>query len=189
MKLLDHIVAAAIVAAPLATSVSIGPAKIELEDTTFAMVAKQLGEAQLAQAGDAGESRVQACYVTAGPAPITYYLESGEMGGGDHIIRVDVVGVGAPTAAEYPVIASHCHTLAPSIGGARTNSGIMLGLSRAQVERQLRLHGRDSAGVTLYEKSEKHGNGSKAYDVSSWARVRYLKGRVAAFSVGKISTN
>jgi hypothetical protein len=188
-SLLNCVAIAAAVAVPLAASVTIGPAKIALENTTFAMVAEQLGNAQLVHAGDAGGSRVQACYVTAGHAPTTYYLESSEMGGGDHITQVDVVGAGSTTAAGGPVIALHCSTLTSRIGTARTNSGIMLGSSRAQVERQLRLRGRDSASVTLYEKSEKHGSGSKAYDVFSWARVRYLKGRVTAFSVGKVSTS
>jgi hypothetical protein len=187
--LLSHLLVAGAAAAPLAASVTIGPAKIELEETTFAAVAKQLGEVRLAHTGDAGGSRVQACYVTAGHAPTTYYLESGEMGGGDRIMHLDVVGAGSTTAAEDTVIATRCTTLASRVRSARTNSGIMLGLSRAQVERRLQMRGRDSAGVTLYDKSEAHGRGPSAYDVSSWVRVRYLKGRVRAFSVGMVSSS
>jgi hypothetical protein len=180
--------AAATLASPLVRHVTVGPAKIELEETTFAAVAKQLGNAPIAQTGDAGGSRAQACYATGGTRGSRYYLESSEMGGGVRITQVDVVGGGSSTAAEDSIIATRCRTLASNAAAAETDRGIMLGLSRKAVERRLTLHGRDSAGVTLYEKSEDHGTGSKAYNVASWFRVRYRSGRVVAFSTGVVSS-
>jgi hypothetical protein len=173
---------------PLVARVTIGPATITLEETTFAAVAKQLGEAPISRAGDAGDSRAQACYATRGPRQVIYYLESGEMGGGERIMQVDAVSVGAATAAEDSILATHCRALASGAMAAQTDRGIMLGQLRTDVERRLHLHGRDSAGITMYTKSEKHGTGARAYDVSSWFRVRYLRGRVAAFSTGVVST-
>ena len=180
--------AVAALASPLVRHVTVGPARVELEETTFEAVAKQLGYAPLAHTGDAGGSRTQVCYATGGTRGARYYLESSEMGGGDRITQVDVVGAGSSTAAEEPVIASRCRTLASGAGAERTDRGIRLGLSREAVDRSLALHGRDSAGVTLYEKSEDHGTGPSAYNVASWFRVRYASGRVAAFSTGVVSS-
>lgn len=175
--------------APLATRISIGPATIVLEESTFATVARQLGDAPLSHQGDAGASRVQACYATVGPSPTTYYLESGEMGGGDHILQVDVVSASRTTAAPSPVIAKRCTRLAASIHVATTERGLALGLSRADFEGRLHMRGRERGGVTFYEKAEKRQKGARVFDVSSWVRVRYLGGRVAAFSVGLVSTS
>jgi hypothetical protein len=186
--LLCPLLVATMLAAPLTTSVTIGPATITLEESTFVTVAKQLGDSPLSQRGDAGESRVQTCYVTAGARPTTYFLESGEMGGGDHIVQVDVVGSRRTTAAEAPIIATRCTKLAAAIPTARTDRGLRLGLSRSDVERRLNVRGRERAGVTVYEKEEKRQDGARVFDVSSWVRVRYVGGRVAAFSVGLVST-
>jgi hypothetical protein len=187
-SVLGSLLVAMAAVSPLVARVTIGPATIALEETTFATVAKQLGVAPIIRTGDAGGSRAQACYATSGPRQTVYYLESGEMGGGERIMQVDVVGVGAATAAEDSIIATHCRTLAPGAQTATTDRGIVLDQLRAEVERRLHFRGRDSAGVTLYAKSEKHGIGARAYDVSSWFRVRYLRGRVAAFSMGVVST-
>ncbi len=93
MKLyLTLLPAAVTLAAPLVRTVTIGPATIVLDETTFASAARQLGEAPLTKAGDAAGFRVQACYRSAGEAATTYYLNSGEMGGGIYITQVDVVG-------------------------------------------------------------------------------------------------
>jgi hypothetical protein len=186
---LGYLFAATTIASPLVRRVTIGHATIELEETTFAAAAKRLGNAPIVQTGDAGGSRAQACYATVGTRPTRYYLESSEMGGGDRITRVDVVSSGSATAAEEHIIATRCTPLARSAPAARTDRGIMLGLSRQAVDRRLRLHGRDSAGVTLYEKSEYQGTGTKVYNVSSWFRVRYMRGRVTAFSTGVVSSN
>ncbi len=180
--------AAAALASPLVRHVTVGPARVALEKTTFAVVAKQIGYAPLARTGDAGSSRTQACYAAGGTRGTRYYLESSEMGGGDRVTQVDVVGAGSVTAAEDSIIASRCMSLAPDAPGASTDRGIMLGLSRKAVDRRLVQHGRDSAGVTLYEKSEDHGSGQNAYSVASWFRVRYTRGRVAAFSTGVVSS-
>ena len=179
---------AMVLIAPLATRISIGPATIVLEESTFATVARQLGDAPLSQQGDAGDSRVQACYVTAGPAPTTYYLESGEMGGGDHILQVDVVGPNRTTAAAAPIIAKRCSRLAAGMRIATTERGLALGMSRVDFERRLHMRGREHGGVTLYEKAEKREERARVFDVTSWVRVRYVAGRVAAFSVGLVST-
>jgi hypothetical protein len=173
---------------PLVGRVTIGPATIALEETTFAAVAKQLGEAPITRLGDAGGSRAQACYETSGPRQTIYYLESGEMGGGERIMQVDAVSVGTVTAAEDSIIATHCRALASGTRAATTDHGIMLYQLRAEVERRLHSPGRDSSGVTLYSKAETRGTGTRAYDVSSWFRVRYLRGRVVAFSTGVVST-
>jgi hypothetical protein len=174
--------------APLVARVTIGPATIALEETTFAAVAKQLGEAPIIHAGDAGGSRAQSCYATGGPQRTIYYLESDEMGGGERIMQVDVVSEGAATAAEDSILATHCRTIAAGAKTATTDRGITLHQLRADVERRLQSRGRDSAGIALYAKSEEHGAGAQAYDVSSWFRVRYLRGRVVAFSAGVVST-
>jgi hypothetical protein len=185
---LGCLLVAAAAGSPLVARVTIGPATIALEETTFAAVAQQLGEAPITRAGDAGGSRAQACYATIGPRQTIYYLESGEMGGGERIMQVDAVGVGTATAAEDAIIATHCRTLASGAKAATTDRGIMLYQLRAEVERRLHSRGRDSAGVTLYSKAEKRGTGARAYDVSSWFRVRYRQGRVVAFSTGVVST-
>ncbi|MEP6729195.1 MAG: hypothetical protein ABJE10_01090 [bacterium] len=184
---LGYALVTAAVVSPLVAHVTIGPATIALEETTFAAVAKQLGEAPIVRAGDAGGGRAQTCYATSGPRPTVYYLESGEMGGGERIMQVDAVSAGTATAAEDSIIATRCHTLAPGTTAAKTDRGIMLDQSRADVERRLQVVGRDSAGVTLYSKSEEHGT-SASYDISSWVRVRYIAGRVAAFSAGVVSS-
>jgi hypothetical protein len=38
------------------------------------------------------------------------------MGGGDRIMQVDVIGAESASAAEDPVIATRCRTLASSVG-------------------------------------------------------------------------
>ena len=175
-------------ASPLTSRVTLGSATIRLEETTFASVARKLGDASIMHVGDAGGSRYQACYAANGTAPARYYLESGEMGGGDRVMQVDAVGVDVATAAEDPIIATHCRTLLPGTPPLTTNRGIRLGLTRADVERRVQRRGRDSAGVMLYERSDAHGRGALAYDVFSWLRVRYSNGRVAAFSTGVVSS-
>lgn len=185
---LGALLAAAGAASPITSRVRIGTATIRLEETTFDRVARQLGPTPIAHVGDAGGSRYQACYAASGPAPARYYLESGEMGGGDHIIQVDAVGAGVASAAPDPVIASQCRSLLPGALPIRTDRGVILGLARAEVEHRVHLHGRDSAGVTIYDRSEDHGRGSGAYNVFSWLRVRYANGRVAAFSTGTVSS-
>jgi hypothetical protein len=175
-------------ASPLTSRVILGSATIRLEETTFASVARKLGEASIIHVGDAGGSRYQACYAASGPVPARYYLESGEMGGGDRVMQVDAVGVDVATAAEDPVIATNCRALLPGTPPLTTNRGIRLGLTRADVERRVQRRGCDSAGVTLYERSEDHGRGANASNVFSWLRVRYSNGRVAAFSTGVVSS-
>ena len=61
-------------------------------------------------------------------------------------------------------------------------------IPREELERRLKSRGRDSAGVTLYERLERRGTGAGAYDISSWLRVRYTRGRVAAFSARLITS-
>jgi hypothetical protein len=188
IKVVLGILLAAATASPLVRRVTIASAEIELEETTFATVAKRLGIAPIVRAGDAGGSRAQVCYATRAPSQTKYYLESSEMGGGEHITHIDVVAAGSVTAAEDPVIATQCALLPPGSAGARTDHGIMLGLTRTQVEKRLHLHGRDSASIFLYEKSEDLGTGVNAYNVSSWFRVRYASGHVTAFSTGAVSS-
>jgi hypothetical protein len=185
---LAYLLAIAAIVAPLVRRITIGSAKIELEETTFAEVAKQLGDAPIVRSGDAGSSRAQVCYATRGLRPTSYYLESSEMGGGERITQVDVVSSGSVPTATDPVIATHCVYLATGAARAKTDQGIMIGLLRQDVERRLHLRGHDSAGVTLYEKSEDHGTGANAYNVSSSFRVRYTKHRVTAFSAGVVSS-
>jgi hypothetical protein len=186
--LLGFLLAAAAIASPLVRGLTIGSAKIRLEETTFAAVARQLGEAPIARTGDAGDSRAQVCYATRGRRPTNYYLESSEMGGGESITQVDVVSAGSAPATEDPIIATRCVALAPGTADAKTDNGIMIGRRRREVEQRLHLRGHDSAGVTVYEKSEDRGTGSNAYNVSSWFRVRYTKGRVTAFSAAVVSS-
>lgn len=185
---LSSLLMAAAMMSPITTRASLGIATITLEKTTFHDVARTLGSAPIAHVGDAGGSRYQACYRADGPTPATYYLESGEMGSGTRVMQVGGVGPGAATAAEDPVIATRCRALVSGARPLTTDRGIALGLARADVERRVRGHGRDSSGVTLYEWSEDHGRGVDAYNVYSWLRVRYHNGRVAASSTGTISS-
>src|SRR4051812_2405562 len=110
---LGSLVVAAGLASPLTSRVTLGTATIRLEEATFASVAKKLGPAPITHVGDAGGSRYQACYAASQPRPARYYLESGEMGGGDHVMQVDAVAPGVATAAEDPVIATSCRALLP----------------------------------------------------------------------------
>lgn len=173
---------------PLVTHVSIGAASIVLEESTFATAAKQLGTASLVRFGDGGDGRVQACYQVPGAAGATYYLDSGEMGGGERIMEVEVVGRGQSTAAASPVIATNCAVLAADTGTAMTETGLRLGLSRAEAERLLQILGSERDGVALYERTEKSVEGARVVDVSSRIRIRYVRGRVAAFSAELLST-
>lgn len=188
MKLVLVAFAGLLSASPLVRSVTVGRARVDLEDTTFTEVASLLGEAPIVRVGDAGGSRAQACYRFGRSTPTTFYLESSEMGGDQRITQVDVVGPGAATAAEEPIIAARCARIAVLTAGT-TDRGVKLGLTRRDVERLLRAAGRDSAGITLYAKSERSRRGARALDVSSWLRVRYRGGRVAAFSTGVVTTD
>jgi hypothetical protein len=165
--------------------VTLGNVRIVLTETTFAAVANKLGRAPLAHAGDAGGSRTQACYRSADPQPTTYYLESGEMGANEQIMQVDVISAGSAAATPDPPIARECRVLAPATT-ARTDRGIRLGLSRAEVDRRLRVRGRDSAGIAIYDRSEKRRIGGRTYDAWAWLHVRYLENRVVAFSAGAV---
>ena len=110
------------------------------------------------------------------------------MDGGDRVMQVGAVAEGVATAAEDPVIASTCRALFPGTRPLMTNRGIRLGLTRGDVEGHVQTRGRDSAGVTLYERSEDHGRGAGAYNTFSWLRVRFSDGRVTAFSTGMVSS-
>jgi hypothetical protein len=165
----------------LVDHISLADTSVVLGETTFKQVADKLGTAPIAHVGDAGASRYQVCYRSSGSSPVTYYLQSDEMGGGDHIDQFEAVGAQSSSSAEDPPIANECPPLRET-RAARTDRGIMLGMKRAEVERRLGGKGRDSAGVVIYEARETRRN--KKLRATAWSlfRFRYVQGRLAAFT-------
>ena len=180
-------VAAAVGKLPV-EAVTVGDLKIVFSVTSFQDVARALGRLRTAHTGDAGESRTQGCYTTSGPDPVALYVESDEMGASKFIMGVDVAGAGVPAASYDPVIAKACTRLLQKTLEIRTDRGITLGLPRSEVERLMGGKGRDSAGITIYEATERRRDQNGAFDASSELLIRYRKGRVAAFHAGAVFT-
>jgi hypothetical protein len=88
--------------------VTLGSFRIVLSETMFADVARTFGAAPVVHTGDAGDSRVQACYRPPGANQPTYYLVSDEMGGGERITQFEALSAGATTVAEDSLLASQC---------------------------------------------------------------------------------
>src|SRR5947208_346099 len=131
--------------------VTVGAARVSLAETSFATVEKLLGSATRSAGGDGESAGTQSCYRTPGADPITVYFTSGEMGGGDRITEVSIVGSKATSADYYPSFAKDCAVLRATSLNIRTDRGVKLGMTRGAVEQLVGRAGRDSAGVTTYE--------------------------------------
>lgn len=162
------------------TALNVGRAQIALGETTFTELARTLGPAPVASAGDAGDSRREACYRLAGSPVATLYVEGGELGGGDRIEGFVLVARGAASVAEEPALTRACTPVALSGADVRTDRGVALGLSRAQVRSRIGAASRHSAGVAIHEADANRRGGGNAF---STLRIRYdARGRVVALA-------
>jgi hypothetical protein len=161
---------------------------VSLGETTFAQVSQRLGAAPIVHTGDAGESRYQACYVSADAHPATYYLESDEMGSGTRVTQFEAIAAGGATAAEEGLLGHDCRRLTGT-PAVRTDRGVALGLARAEVEQRMGGSGRDSSGVTIYDGSEDRRGRTARTTAWSSLRLRYVGGRLVAFSAAAGITN
>ena len=161
--------------------ITLGSLSLSLGETSFANVATRLGTAPIVHAGDAGESRYQACYRSPAPDNATYYLASDELGSGERITQFEAIAPGAATAAQDSPLAHVCRQLTRRLR-VRTDRGVELGVARHEIERRLGGPGRDSSGVVIYSGSEiRRANDFRA---TAWSvlRLRYNGGRLVAFA-------
>lgn len=178
--LLAIILAATGAALPV-ESITLGGVRLELGETTFAAAERLLGAVPRDSGGDAAGFRTQACYRTSGRAPTTVYLEGGEMGSGEIVTQVEVIGVASSPAGYDPPIAKRCGVLRGSPLPIRTDRGVELGMTRSELEHRLGRAGQDSAGITTYEATGTRTRKDGLQDAWSKLRVRYQRGHVTAF--------
>ena len=93
-----------------------------------------------------------------------------------------------------PELEQHCSDHAVRSADVRTNKGVRLGLSRTEAERLLKLKGRDSADVLIFErtveKSYRDRTGSRvSYDESSTLSITFRNGIVVSFSGWRVNAS
>ena len=160
------------------TALCVGTGRIELGGSTFAAVARLMGRTEMASAGDAGDSRREACYELRGSPRATLRLESGELGGGERIEGFALTAAGAASVAEDAALAERCAAARISGAEVRTDRRIGLGTTRRDVEARIGAPSQDSAGVAIYARDE-HRRGGEA---SSRLRIRYAGARAVAIA-------
>lgn len=159
-----------------------GAKRVALVQSTFADARRKLGPAALEVRGDAGDVLRWVCYRLGGKAPMSLVLESDEMGGGKRVTGFEFV-----VAGSRPDLERRCAALSVQGGAVSTNTGLRLGLARREVNERLGVVGRDSAGVVVYDRTRQRvwhraDGGQDEYTESAGFVVRYVRGRVVAFS-------
>jgi hypothetical protein len=162
--------------------------RVALTQSTIESVRAALGAAQPTDSGDAATSFRWICYRLTGTPAMSLILGSEEMGGGIYVTDFSFV----PSNTE-PRLERRCMPLDVDPTQVRTDRGLRVGLTRAQVDRILRVAGRDSARLVVYEQdvqrpfTNRDGKADK-YTEAAGFTFEFRGGRAVGFSGWRIDS-